>query len=74
MKKYRLSFIYVLFLFSLGTVAQEKQTFKFIEINKKLAWDGGYIQRDFEAQAFICGRSITPEEAKAELVKLGLKK
>lgn len=31
-------------------------------------------RRYFEAQAFIAGRSLTPEQANAELVSLGLKK
>jgi GH24 family phage-related lysozyme (muramidase) len=36
--------------------------------------DGGVQDRRyFEAQAFIYGRSLTPEEAKVELIKLGLK-
>lgn len=48
MKKYGFNLLCLLFLFTIGINAQEKQAFKFIEINKKQAWDGGYVQRDFE--------------------------
>jgi len=35
---------------------------------------GEQDRKYFEAQAFIYGRSITPEQAKAELIALGIKK
>lgn len=61
MKKNKQVFVFFFILFSIGIIAQNKQTFKFIEINKKPSWDGGYTQRDYEYTRIIYKDSIFEE-------------
>ena len=61
MNRHRQILIYLLSLFSMGIQAQEKQIFKFIEINKKQVWDGGYLQRDFEYTRIYHQKNIIEE-------------
>lgn len=60
MKKNNRFFIFIL-LFSTGMIGQKNHKYKFVEINKKEAFDGGYIQRDFEYTRVYHNNSIVEE-------------
>jgi hypothetical protein len=61
MKKNKRFFIYILLLFSTVIIGQKNHKYKFVEINKKEAFDGGYIQRDFEYTRVYHNNGIVEE-------------